>query len=146
MANHPTIDETIAFAAKAHAGQRDKSGVPYIAHPLAVMRAVSEAAWHVAVLHDVIEDCPDVLFLDLADMGYTSEELRAIEALTRRKGEEYDAFIQRIIDTGGPLAIEVKMADLEDNLDLRRLNEVTDNDRERAKKYRTAHAPLNATR
>lgn len=91
---HPTIDETIAFATKAHAGQRDKNGVPYIAHPLAVMRRVGSRSWHVAVLHDTKEDC-DVTSEQLETMCYDADEIEAIDLLTKRPGEPYAEFIDR---------------------------------------------------
>jgi (p)ppGpp synthase/HD superfamily hydrolase len=142
---HPTIDETIAFAATLHAGQRDKSGVPYLAHPLAVMRRVSPPAWHVAVLHDVLEDC-GVTAEDLRQRGYDEAEVHALEALTRNEAEEYDAFVTRVI-VAGALAIEVKLADLDDNLDTKRLpRPLTEKDEQRLAKYRAARRRLESAR
>jgi len=111
---HPTIDETIALAVRLHAGQRDKAGLPYIAHPLAVMRMVSEEVWHIAVLHDVLEDC-DVTGAKLSDLGYTAEEVQALETLTHRSGS-YEGYIKRIATSGNEMAIVVKYADLTDNV------------------------------
>lgn len=138
---HPTIFKTIVLAGSLHWNQFDKAGVPYIAHPLAVMRRVSEPARHVAVLHDVLEDC-DITSEALRSLGYTDLEIRAIETLTRRGGETYENFISGIIASHNGLAIEVKMADIEDNLDpsravLRGADAILREDR-----YRAAHARL----
>jgi GTP diphosphokinase / guanosine-3',5'-bis(diphosphate) 3'-diphosphatase len=113
---HRTIDETIQIAVTLHSGQRDKAGVPYIAHPLAVMRRLPEEAWHVAVLHDAIED-GGLTEKKLRRLMYTDEEIEAITLLSRRKDESYEAFIDSIAHSGNRLAIRVKIADLEDNLD-----------------------------
>jgi (p)ppGpp synthase/HD superfamily hydrolase len=137
---HPSIFETIERAASLHRDQFDKAGVPYIAHPLAVMRKVSGAAWHVAVLHDVMEDC-DVTREDILGAGYTTEEADAIELLTRRDGETYEEFIERIALSGNALAVEVKMADITDNLDPSRLP-IEDDGHRRETRYRCASARL----
>ena len=145
---HPTIEQTILLAARLHGTQRDKAGVPYIAHPLAVMRMVPERSWHVAVLHDTMEDC-GVTPGRLASFGYSEEEIAAVTILTRRRAagrlcgacgvvhpageltgwqtingacgapprdEKYEDFIERIATSGSVMAIEVKIADLLDNL------------------------------
>ena len=141
---HPSIDQTILYASQFHHGQRDKAGVPYIAHPLAVMRRVPEEAWHVAVLHDVIEDSGVTLGWLMSTVGYTSEEVAAIDALSKRPGEDYEAFTGRII-AAGRLAILVKIADIDDNLDLVRLATFEEDALVRArrmKKYRTARLRL----
>lgn len=113
---HPSIDDTIAYATALHEGQRDKAGAPYIAHPLSVMRRVPEEMWHVAVLHDVKEDC-GVTDEDLRDEGYSEEEIAAIDLLTKPQNLPYRAFIDRIAMSNNLVAITVKLADLEDNLD-----------------------------
>ena len=117
--DHPSIYETIRLAMKLHDGQRDKAGAPYIAHPLTVMRMVPERAWHVAVLHDVLEDClitPEAL----SDMGYDEEEVIALKLLSRMPEEKYADYIAKISESNNELAIAVKIADLYDNLDVRR--------------------------
>lgn len=94
----------------------------------------------VAVLHDVREDC-GVTSKVLRGRGYSEEEIAALDALTRRDGEEYSARIDRVIAVG-QMAITVKLADLDDNMDLSRLVVVTAKDRERAEKYRAARGRL----
>ena len=62
--------------------------------------------------------------------------LEAVEALTRREGEDYEAFIRRVAPN--PIAREVKLADLRDNSDLSRIADPTERDRERVRKYQRA--------
>lgn len=130
----------VAIAANAHLGQLDKAGAPYVYHPLRLMlRARSPEERMAAVLHDVVEDSEWTLE-SLAREGFSPKVLAAIDRLTRRPGESYDAFIDRVAHD--PLATRVKLLDLEDNSDLGRLPEPTDEDRERVAKYRAAQEKL----
>jgi len=136
----PTLEDAIALAVEAHRGQRDKAGQTYILHPLRVMmRLETETERMVAVLHDVVEDSPWTLER-LRGLGYPEEVLGALDCLTKREGETYEAFIERLLPN--PLARRVKRADLEDNLDVRRLPAVTAKDAERLARYRAAWARL----
>ena len=129
----PTLEDAIALAADAHRGQRDKSGQPYILHPLRVMmRCQTEPQRIVAVLHDVVEDTGRS-FDDLRELGYPDEIIKALDCLTKRDGEPYDAFVERA--ASDPIARVVKIADIEDNMDLRRLPSVADKDVERIGRY-----------
>ena len=131
-----SLGKAISIAAQAHEGQRDKAGAPYILHPLRVMlKMKTEDEMIVAVLHDVIEDSDLTIDL-LRQEGFASEILAAIVCLTRSDDEEYGKFIERT--KRNPLAIKVKIADLEDNLEVARLKEVTAADAERIEKYRQA--------
>jgi (p)ppGpp synthase/HD superfamily hydrolase len=90
----------------------------------------------VAVLHDIIEDT-DVTFYDLKNIGFSNEGLSALDCLTRKKDEDYVEYINRI--KTNPIAIKVKLADLEHNMDLRRIEDLTDEDIIRSvKKYKRA--------
>ena len=132
----PTLEDAIQLAVKAHAGQVDKSGQVYILHPLRVMFAVDgEVVRIVAILHDVVEDS-DITFDDLRAMGYSEEITDALACLTRRDDETYMEFVKRAMTN--PLARQVKIADIEDNMDIRRLLDITDKDRDRLKRYRQA--------
>ena len=140
MVRAPTLEDAIALAVEAHRGQRDKAGQTYILHPLRVMmRLETETERMVAVLHDVVEDSPWTLER-LRGLGYPEEVLGALDCLTKREGETYEAFIERLLPN--PLARRVKRADLEDNLDVRRLPAVTAKDAERLARYRAAWARL----
>jgi (p)ppGpp synthase/HD superfamily hydrolase len=135
-----TLERAIEIAAKAHAGQVDKAGQPYVLHPLRMMLAVTTPeARMAAVLHDVVEDTA-VTLDELRAAGFPATVLEAVEALTKREGEDYEAFIRRVAPN--PIAREVKLADLRDNSDLSRISEPTERDRERIKKYSRAIAYL----
>ena len=95
----------------------------------------TETEMIVAVLHDVVED-GGITIDDLRKAGYSEEIVNAIECLTRRDGEEYDQFIDRV--KGNPLARKVKVADLNDNSNLKRIAEPKENDYKRLEKYRRA--------
>ncbi len=104
----PTLEDAIALAAQAHQGQRYPApgGEPFILHPLRVMlRVETPAARIVAVLHDLIEDTPYTL-ADLRHRGYPPALVAALDLLTHRDADPYDAYIARL----------VKLADLADNL------------------------------
>lgn len=135
-----TLGRAIAIAAQAHQEQRDKADAPYILHPLRMMAQLrSKPEMIVAVLHDLIEDTPWTLE-QLRAEGFSDDVLTAIDCLTRRDDESYEAFIERA--GGNTLARRVKLADLEDNMDLRRIAEVTDKDLERLRKYHRARQAL----
>lgn len=135
----PTLEDAIALAALGHKGQTDKSGAPYILHPLRVMASLgagaSESERIAAVLHDVVEDC-DVSLQNLRDLGYADEVVEAVDALTKRDDEktDYRRAIRQL--SGNPMARRVKIGDLTDNMDLARLSDATENDRARREKYR----------
>ena len=138
-----TLERAIAIAAEAHAGQADKAGVPYILHPIRVMLRMQTLEERiVAVLHDVLEDCPAWSASRLWDEGFGPAVLAALDALTRREGEPYMEFVRRA--AADPIARRVKLADLEDNLDATRLAELTARDRSRMDRYRRAHARVSS--
>lgn len=128
-----TLEDAILLATQAHRGQKDKVGQPYILHPLRVMlRVEGEAARTVAVLHDVVEDTPHSLE-DLRAMGFGDDVVAAVDSLTRRPDETYEQFVERAATN--PLARRVKLADLEDNMDIRRYPDLTERDCERLGRY-----------
>ena len=134
------LEQAIQLAVQVHHGQRDKAGEPYILHPLRVMQRM-ETDWEriVAILHDVVEDTP-ITLADLRRAGFSHGVLVAVDCLTKREGESYAQFIQRA--KANPIARRVKIADLEDNMDLRRLPHVSSRDRKRLEKYRRAQEKL----
>lgn len=131
-----TLERAIAIAATAHAGQLDKNGMPYILHPLRVMMRVEAFdAKIIAVLHDLIEDTewtPD----QLRSEGFSAVILEALDCVTRRETETYEEFVER--SSSNALARSVKLADLEDNMNMLRLKEVTAKDLERLERYHRA--------
>lgn len=136
----PTLADAISLAAEAHAGQTDKAGAPYILHLLRVMQAQdTEKAMMAGVLHDLVEDT-GFDFDDLRARGYPDEVIEALRHVTKQKGESYQEFADRAGQHS--IARQVKIADLEDNMDVTRLDQVTDEDAERLAKYRRAHKKL----
>lgn len=137
-----TLEKAIAIAARVHEGQIDKAGEPYILHPLRVMMRVTDPrAKIVAILHDVVEDSAgtelEVGFDELRAEGFGNEIVAALDCVTKRDGEAYDDFVRR--SASDPIAREVKLADLEDNMNMLRLKtEMTPKDLERLEKYHRA--------
>ena len=126
-------DKALQIAVRAHKGQKDKAGHDYILHPIRVSeRCDDPRAKIVALLHDTIEDT-DVTADYLREEGFTEEIVEAVLAVTRREGKEYDDYVRRAAQN--ELGRMVKRADLEDNMDIRRLPELTDRDVERLRKY-----------
>lgn len=127
------IEIALNLALKAHAGQVDKAGKPYILHPLRLMHRFTDPEEQaVALLHDVIEDS-EMTAEDLIDQGISQDVVDAVVALTRGALESYSQFIARI--GTNELARKVKMADIEDNLHVLRLGKLSDLDLKRIAKY-----------
>ena len=138
-----TLEKAIQIAARAHEGQKDKAGSPYILHPLRLMLDMKcESDRIVAVLHDVLEDSP-VTADRLRSQGFSDEIIAALECLTRNAGESYRDFIERA--KSNPLARRVKIADIEDNMNMCRISNLTDQDLKRLGRYHRAWRTLSDT-
>lgn len=126
---------------QAHAGQVDKAGMPYIGHVMRVMQAgktIDEKI--VGVLHDVVEDTTWTFDALLAE-GFPVHIVDALRCVTKLSDDEpYEAFINRV--KNNPLAVAVKINDLTDNMDIRRLQTLTDADVQRLRKYLKAYQSL----
>ncbi|MFT4021650.1 MAG: HD domain-containing protein [Acinetobacter sp.] len=130
MAN---LEKAIIFATRKHSGQIDKAGQPYILHPLRLMTKMrTDEQRIVAVLHDILEDT-DATVVDLISLGFSQDIISAVEALTRRDGESRIEAAWRAVKN--PLAREVKLADVSDNLDINRISHPTERDFKRLKEY-----------
>ena len=143
------IDTARAIATRAHEGQTDKIGKPYIGHPAQVADLVTRlpgyaevdegvqrdavvAAW----LHDVIEDTP-VTADDLLAAGLAGRAVGAVVALTRTDEVPDDDYYDGV--RANAVALLVKTADIASNLDPRRTAQLDDTKREKlARRY--AHA------
>jgi (p)ppGpp synthase/HD superfamily hydrolase len=137
-----TLERAISICALAHEGQVDKGGSPYVLHPLKVMlRLPHDEERIAAVLHDVVEDTA-ITLADLRNEGFSEAVLIAVDSLTKREGETYQAFIERA--ARDPIARRVKLADLAENSDLSRISEPSQKDLERIEKYRKATDYLTA--
>jgi (p)ppGpp synthase/HD superfamily hydrolase len=139
--NKGSLARAVAIAVEAHAGQYDKSGADYIEHPLRVMSAGKSVDEKIlGVLHDVIEDSTWTIEKLKAE-GFSETVLDALVCLTKLSEDEpYDQFISRV--SSNPLAKAVKLNDLNDNMDIRRLVEINDNDVARLRKYLKAYRHL----
>lgn len=137
-----TLERAIEIAREAHRGQVDKAGEEYIGHPLRVMeagRTLEEKI--VGVLHDVVEDSEEWSFERLEQEGFAPEIIEALRCVTKLSATEpYDKFIARV--KKNRLAVAVKLNDLSDNMDIRRLPYLSDKDVKRLKKYLKAYKQL----
>ena len=153
-----SLEKAIAIAAKAHAGQVDKAGAPYILHPLRVMLSLqSDDERIVGVLHDLVEDCHGWTFEKLEKEGFGPKIIKALKSVTKndqeknpvlvdKKGdlleESYEDFVKRAAKN--PIGARVKRADLMDNMDWSRIANPNLNDLKRMQRYKKAVTYLNA--
>lgn len=132
------LELAIQIATLAHQNQKDKCGQPYIGHPLRVMNmGVTREEKICGILHDVIEDS-DVSFDYLEKQGFEQHIITALKSLTKDTTEtSYIKYIENI--TQNPLAIQVKLNDLTDNLDVKRYTKLSEADIEILNKYLNAY-------
>jgi (p)ppGpp synthase/HD superfamily hydrolase len=134
------LHTAIGIAKTAHSGQKDKAGNPYIEHPLRVMdklETIEEKI--VGILHDVVEDT-DITLDNLIAMGFPQSIIKAIEALTKRPQEDYQSYLERI--KSNSLALKVKIFDMQDNMDIKRIKNPTEKDYQRVAKYQQIYPEL----
>jgi (p)ppGpp synthase/HD superfamily hydrolase len=113
------LERAIEIAVTAHKGQRDKADKPYILHPLRLMfKMQTENQMISAVLHDVVEDT-EWTIEKLEAEGFSEEVITAVKLLTHNKKVPYKKYIENI--QTNKIALKVKLADLEDNLDIKRI-------------------------
>lgn len=135
MINTKLTRKAMIIAYEAHKNQVDKSGVPYIYHPIHVAEQMdTENECIIALLHDVVEDT-NVTFKQLEEV-FSKEIIDILKLLTREENIEYDEYIKRIKNNS--MACKVKIADLTHNLDKTRLDFVTEVDVKRNEKYKKA--------
>lgn len=114
----PMTHKAMMIAYDAHHGQADKTGIPYIFHPIHMAEQMhDENAVCVALLHDVVEDS-DVSIEQLREAGFNDDIVTAVELLTRDPSVSYMNYIEKL--SHNPLAREVKIADLKHNADTTR--------------------------
>lgn len=136
------LGRAIEIATQAHSGQFDRGGKPYILHPLHLMSQMMydvELA-QIAVLHDVMEDCPTWGVGRLQAEGFSERVLSALVLLTHGKGDTYEDYILKVSTSYD--AIRVKRKDLEHNSCITRLKGVSMKDLQRAEKYHKAFTTL----
>lgn len=136
------FDKAYQIAEKAHAGQKDKAGQPYLAHPVHVAADLDSVELKViGLLHDVLEDS-DWTREELIAEGIPEELVRVVDMLTHDEDvfPDYMDYIYMI--SKDPMARKVKMADLRHNMDLTRIPNPKQKDYDRVKKYQKAYAFL----
>lgn len=134
------LQKAIQIASKAHATQTDKAGQPYLLHLFAVMdkgRSMEEKI--VGILHDLVEDTSWTLE-QVQKEGFSETVLQALDAITQRERESYADYMKRVKQN--KLALKVKINDLENNMDVRRLQEINERDRHRLNKYLKVYREL----
>lgn len=119
----------------AHKGQKDKGGHPYFLHPLRVSMATkNKRSKIVALLHDVLEDSNKY---EIKDFNFLDEEQKeALLLLTHNDSDEYFEYVKRIKQN--KISREVKLMDLKDNMNLKRLKDISKDDEKRLEKYQIA--------
>ena len=134
------LKHAIFIAVKAHNKQLDRSDQPYIGHLFRVMNAGQTLEEKVVgILHDLIEDT-QLRLVDLTNEGFSEEIIDAVHALSKLENEDYEHYLQRV--KKNDLAVSVKLNDLSDNMDIRRLKELTYDDVVRMRKYLNAYKQL----
>lgn len=128
--------KAMKIAYEAHKDQTDKSGIPYIYHPIHLAEQMKdEQTTCVALLHDVVEDT-DITLSDLRNEGFPAPVLEALRLMTHDKSVPYMDYVRKIKENS--IARAVKLADIRHNSDLTRLDVVDEKARERVEKYRKA--------
>ena len=128
------VNKAFEVAKKAHAGQFDKGGNPYIDHPITVASLVSTPEEKAtAYLHDVVEDT-DVTLEDLKSMGFPNSVIEAVDCITMKKDESREEYIKRV--KANPIARIVKIADLTHNSEISRIPNPTEKDFQRIERYK----------
>lgn len=130
------LEKAIEIAARAHTGQVNKAGEPYILHPLRVMLACrTELEMVCAALHDTVENT-DITLDDLRREGFGEDVITIVDTLSRRDGEKYGDFITRILES--ETACRIKLADLADNMRMSKTPDPGEKDLKRMEKYKRA--------
>ncbi len=132
--------KAIKLCFEAHKDQLDKSGLPYVTHPLHLAEQMpDETTTVVALLHDVVEDTAFTME-DIAAAGFPKAVTEALALLTHEASVPYMEYVAAL--KYNPVAKCVKLADLRHNSDLSRLDSPTEKDMARIQKYRKALALL----
>lgn len=132
--------KTIKLMFEKHKDQVDKSGMPYVFHPFHLAEQMDDEETTItALLHDIVEDT-DTTFDDLRKLGFSDNVINALKLMTHDKNVDYFEYVKNI--SKNPIARKVKIKDLEHNMDTSRLDEVTDKDLERVKKYKKCYKYL----
>lgn len=136
LAGEELVKAAQSTAEVAHRGQVDRSGAPYLGHPRRVAETLQSQGYSADIiaagwLHDVIEDT-EVTADDLLAAGFPSDVVSAVVALSHFPEESLEEYLGKV--RLNEMAIPVKLADLADNTDPKRLDHLPDQTRERLKR------------
>ncbi len=132
-----TIERALEIALEAHRDQTDRADEPYILHPLRIMLNMkSTEKMLIATLHDVVEDS-DWTLEDLRNEGFSDKVVNGVDSLSKRPDEDYKSYIERV--KKNPDAIPIKLGDLGDNMNFKRLAKVSEKDCQRLQRYHWAY-------
>lgn len=110
-----TVEDALIYATKAHKGQKDLAGLPYILHPIAVMLHMDTDEERIlALCHDISEDTAKRPIDVAKELGMTDEWATWLEALTHKPGQSYEEYLNELKPY--PVAVKVKLADITHNL------------------------------
>lgn len=127
--------KAMIIAYNAHHGQVDKSGVPYIFHPIHVAEQMeTEEECIVALLHDTVEDT-NITF-EVLEKEFSATVIEALKLLTHDESIDYFDYARKL--KNNPIAKKVKLADLYHNSDITRMENPTEKDWKRKEKYHKA--------
>ena len=113
MSENEIFETALEIATRVHRGQKDKNGVAYILHPLAVAAQLDSLELKtIAILHDTIEDT-EVTADYLLEKGIPKYIVNAVQLLSKPENEDYETYLKRVKEN--PLARQVKLADLAHN-------------------------------
>ena len=127
--------KAMIIAYNAHHGQVDKSGVPYIFHPIHVAEQMeTEEECIVALLHDTVEDT-NITF-EVLEKEFSTTVIEALKLLTHDESIDYFDYVRKL--KNNPIAKKVKLADLYHNSDITRMENTTEKDWKRKEKYHKA--------
>ncbi len=134
------LERAIRLATKAHKGQNDRFGQPFILHVLRVISTARDPEEYLlAALHDVLERS-EITIEELRDKGFPETVLTALVHISKEPQEEYERYIDRVAKN--PLAVRVKVLDLADKMDLRDVGELTPSDVKRYNRQLAAYERL----
>lgn len=137
----PLTKKAMKLCFEAHKDQKDRTGLPYVFHPFHLAEQMKdEYSTAAALLHDVVEDT-DTTFEDLQKEGIPEKVIEALRLLTYSPEVPYMEYVAKT--ASDPIAAAVKLADLNHNSDMSRLDNITDKDIQRHKKYLDAISLLN---
>jgi len=132
----PMINKALRLCFDAHINQVDKSGVPYVFHPIHLAEQMDdEISIICALLHDVVEDTK-YTFEDIKTLGFSEDVIDILKLLTHDKDTPYLEYVKQI--TTNKIASKIKLADIKHNSDLTRLEEVNDQILDKIKVYKQA--------